>query len=49
MIWYRWQVDGNSKGEFVIERLSLELYRLGFDSESRQTNDFKIGFDSFPT
>ena len=23
-------------------------YRLGFDSESGQTNDFKIGIHSFP-
>ena len=41
--WLRWLLRWPSG----MERLSLEC-RLGFDSESGQTNDFKIGIHSFP-
>ena len=34
--------------EWYGKSVRLESCRLGFDSESGQTNDFKIGIHSFP-
>ena len=38
----------NSSDDRVVQSVCLLNCRLGFDSESGQTNDFSIGIDSFP-
>ena len=38
----------NSSDGRVVWSVCLLSCRLGFDSESGQTNDFKIGIHSFP-
>ena len=40
--------EQNSSDEMNGKSVRLGSCRLGFDSESGQTNDFKIGIHSFP-